>query len=99
MEIRLGVQKALNSDPNFAKLLHEWYQSQLLPSYEGRILNVDLDVAEIRANFPIKRTLPYSDALIGATAKHHNLTLVTRNTKDFEDFGIHLINPWEHPHN
>jgi len=38
------------------------------------------------------RSLP--DMLIAATAQHHNLTLVTRNTRDFENCGIGLLNPF-----
>jgi len=34
------------------------------------------------------------DAQIAAIARLHNATLATRNTRDFEDCGIHLINPW-----
>ena len=34
-------------------------------------------------------------ATIAATALHHRLTLVTRNTRDFRDIGIPLIDPWE----
>lgn len=32
--------------------------------------------------------------MIAATALEHGLTVVTRNTKDFEDLGVALINPW-----
>ena len=32
--------------------------------------------------------------LIAATAQAHNLTLVTRNTRDFEGCGIALLNPF-----
>lgn len=35
------------------------------------------------------------DALLAATALQHDLTLVTRNTKDFVDFRVRLINPWD----
>lgn len=32
--------------------------------------------------------------LIAATALVHELTVVTRNTSDFESFGVRLINPF-----
>jgi predicted nucleic acid-binding protein len=35
------------------------------------------------------------DAMIAATARIHNLTVVTRNTKDFENFDVKLLNPFE----
>lgn len=40
------------------------------------------------------RGLSSIDGLIAATAIAHDLTLATRNIKDFEGFGIDLINPW-----
>jgi toxin FitB len=36
-----------------------------------------------------------ADMLIAATAKIHDLTLVTRNTKDFDNCGIAILNPFE----
>jgi hypothetical protein len=35
------------------------------------------------------------DGLLAATALQHDLSLVTRNTRDFESLGIRLINPWQ----
>ncbi len=32
---------------------------------------------------------------MGATALEHRLTLVTRNTKDFQRTGVSLLNPWD----
>jgi predicted nucleic acid-binding protein len=34
------------------------------------------------------------DAIIAATAAVHNLTVVTRNTRDFEPFGVATLNPF-----
>ena len=38
----------------------------------------------------------YEDALIAATALVHGLTIVTRNTRDFEAFGTQVLNPFSH---
>jgi predicted nucleic acid-binding protein len=95
MEIRNGTEKVRAKDPVFAEKLDSWYHERLLPAYRRRILQVDLKVAETRSTLSPHRTLPHSDALIAATAKHHRLTIVTRNTKDFEGLGIDLTNPWE----
>lgn len=97
MEIKIGIVRAERKDYPFSQVLSKWYDDSLLPAYHGRILEVSLEVAEIRASFESQRTLPYSDALIAATAKLHDLTLVTRNIKDFQGLGIELANPWEGP--
>jgi predicted nucleic acid-binding protein len=41
------------------------------------------------------RPLPAIDALLAATALQHNLTLVTRNVRDFAGLDLRLVNPWE----
>jgi len=41
--------------------------------------------------------LNMADGLIAATALEHQLTLVTRNEKDFAGLGVALLNPWEGP--
>lgn len=42
------------------------------------------------------RIITQADALIGGCAWEHALILATRNTKDFEGFGIPLFNPFDH---
>lgn len=42
------------------------------------------------------RVVTQADALIGACAWEHALILATRNTRDFEGFGIPLFNPFDH---
>jgi len=96
MEMRIGIVRAKDRDPEFARVLDIWYQQRLLPAYARRIIPVGLKIAEKRADYEKRRTISYSDALIGATAATNHLSLVTRNTKDFVDLGIDLINPWEH---
>ena len=41
------------------------------------------------------RTLAIVDALLAATALVHELTVVTRNTRDFEGTGVRVLNPWK----
>jgi toxin FitB len=41
------------------------------------------------------RVLQEGDAQIAGIAAAYNLTLVTRNVRDFEMLEIELINPWE----
>jgi predicted nucleic acid-binding protein len=35
------------------------------------------------------------DGILAATALEHELTLVTRNVKDFADLGVVVLNPWD----
>ena len=41
------------------------------------------------------RPLAMADGLIAATALVHDLTLWTRNTRDFDGTGVRLFDPWE----
>lgn len=36
-----------------------------------------------------------ADGMIAATALEHNLTVVTRNVKDFAGLGVEVFNPWD----
>ena len=63
--------------------------------FSGRILNVNSKVADVWGRTTAGRSLPIVDSLLAATALTHNLTLVTRNTKDIEDTGVRYLNPFE----
>ena len=41
-------------------------------------------------------SVPSLDAQIAATAHRHSLTVVTRNTSDFETTGVKVLNPFRH---
>jgi predicted nucleic acid-binding protein len=41
-----------------------------------------------------RRTLPCADSLLAATARVRNLTVATRNERDFVKLGVRVINPW-----
>jgi predicted nucleic acid-binding protein len=97
MEVQIGIVRALRHDPPFARILADWYDTSLVVAYMSRTLIVDRCIAEKRAEFERLRTLNHSDALIAATADVKGMVLATRNTKDFDDLGIPLVNPWEHP--
>lgn len=97
-EVEYGVERL--TDPVKRLQLREWVDGTLLPDYEGRILSVTREVMVAWAGLVIRsgRTpgqLPKMDSLLAATALHHGLTLVTRNTAEFETLGVPLLNPWE----
>lgn len=67
--------------------------------FRGRILPVTQAIAERWGELDgirqlAGRPLNAPDGMIAATALEHGLTVVTRNTKDFDALGVDLINPW-----
>jgi predicted nucleic acid-binding protein len=40
------------------------------------------------------RKMPLFDSMIAATARVHDLTIVTRNVRDFEPAGVEIVNPF-----
>jgi predicted nucleic acid-binding protein len=96
------IRKGINFLPRSNKrvLLESWLANDLVLRFAGRIIEVNLDIAErwglISAQAKIAGTpLAVIDGLMAATALHHNLTLVTRNTKDVQVAGINTLNPWQ----
>ena len=80
--------------------LQHWLDYDVRTWFANRILPVDEAVAERWGKLAATARqhgigLAVIDGVIAATALHHRLTLVTRNTKDFAGLGIAMINPWE----
>jgi len=94
MEIIHGIQSTGKKDADFAKLLRDWYQHQVLPGFKDRILVVSPKNAEQTGEVLSIRTRSTADCLLAGTALVHGLTLVTRNSSDFSDTGVKLLNPW-----
>lgn len=94
-EIRKGIEGV--GDPAFRQILTDWLEVELSNYFVGRLLSIDEQVADRwgRMQASAGRTLPAIDGLLAATALQHDLTLVTRNVKDFERLGLQLVNPWE----
>ena len=83
--------------PALPAVLIDWLETDLPAFFSGRILNVDGFVADRwgRIVAQARRPVPAIDALLAATAIHHDLSLVTRNVKDFKAFTLTVIDPWE----
>ena len=80
-------------------VLHQWLDETLRPWFEGRILPVSEAIAAhwgvLSGECQLRgRMLNMADGLIAATALEHGLTLVTRNTRDFEGLNLAILNPW-----
>jgi predicted nucleic acid-binding protein len=94
LEIEIGTLRLIRKDAAQGAVLRAWIDEQILPRFEGRILSVDTSVARRCARLHVPDPRSERDALIVATAMVHGLTVVTRNTADFESAGIALVNPW-----
>ena len=96
-EIARGI--ALLDDGRRKQELAIWLEHELPARFDSRILHVDSKTALVwgRLMGEAKRAgrgLSVMDGWIGAIANRHDLALVTRNSKDFQDMGIALVDPW-----
>ena len=76
------------------------YYEGIVRDHADGIIPISLAVAEAWGELAASarsrgRVLPPADGLIAATALVHDLTLWTRNTKDFDGTGVRLFNPWQ----
>ncbi|WP_395678871.1 type II toxin-antitoxin system VapC family toxin [Inquilinus sp.] len=100
-ELAYGLERVSDA-PRKSKLLA--FIDATKKRFEDRILVVDMTVAEeagrLRAFAAAGgRTLAPLDSLMAATAMVHGATLATRNTKDFRDLGVDIVDPWLGPAN
>jgi len=94
-ELEHGVLLAERSDPAKGALLRTWLDQSVAAAFSGRVLSVDERVARRAAALHVPDPAPFRDALIGATALEHGMTVVTRDLKDFQRFDqVELLNPW-----
>jgi toxin FitB len=94
-ELEHGVLLAERADPPKGAVLRRWLDDSVAAAFDQRVLPVDADIARRAAALHVPDPAPFRDALIGATALVHRMTLVTRNAKDFARFdALDWINPW-----
>lgn len=93
-ELELGALSVARRDAAQGRVLRAWIDDQILPRFEGRILPIDVAVAQRCARLHVPDPRAERDALIAATALVHGLTVVTRNVADFAPTGAAVVNPW-----
>jgi predicted nucleic acid-binding protein len=97
-EIRLGIED-LPSGRRRGEL-ETWLRVGVPAWFESNLLPVSGAVADLWGRLTVHArrrgiTIGTADGLIAATALEHNLTIVTRNVKDFAGTGVAILNPWE----
>lgn len=94
-ELEHGVLLGERSDPTKGELLRRWLDCSVLPAFSERVIPIDVPVVMRAAALHVPDPAPFRDALIGATALVHGMTVVTRNVADFEGFtDVEILNPW-----
>ena len=92
-ELRKGAALRARRDLHAAAAIVLWID-EIESEYGDRVLVIDSPIARLWGELNAQRTRPIVDTLLAATAIHHGMTLVTRNTKDVEDTPVVLHNPW-----
>ncbi len=80
--------------------LEQWLEEYLLPLFGDRILPVTQGIGDrwgvLSGECKLRGTpLNMADGIIAATALEHDLTIATRNVRDFAGLGVAIFNPWE----
>lgn len=96
-EIRYGIETV--SDPTRRAELGDWLLHKVRPMFDQRVLEVSEDVMFkwrllVEDGRKAGHTFSQPDLIIAATALHHGLTVVTRDTADFALARVPLLNPW-----
>jgi len=96
-EIRFGIE--LLEDASRRMELNDWLENKLRPMFEDRVLAITEDIMLkwrllVEEGRKAGHTFAQPDLIIGATALHHGLTVVSRNTSDFERAHVPVLNPW-----
>jgi predicted nucleic acid-binding protein len=95
LELQRGAHLLHRRHSAQAEVIQRWIGNRILPGFEGRILAVDLTVAQRCASLGLPDPIEYRDSLIAATALVHGMTLVTRNLNHFQRAGVIILNPWD----
>lgn len=93
-EIRRGLENIRHrGDLPQAKKLEKWLDL-VVANYDDRILSFDEECAQVWGRLMSPHHEHSIDKQIVAIALIHDLTVVTRNVKDFRGTGVNLKNPF-----
>ncbi|HEX7154634.1 MAG TPA: type II toxin-antitoxin system VapC family toxin [Thermoanaerobaculia bacterium] len=96
-EIRFGIERL--ADMSRRMELNDWLDNKLRPMFEDRVLEITEDIMlkwRLMVEQGRKRghTFSQPDLLIAATALHHGLTVISRDTSEYEAAHVAVRNPW-----
>ena len=99
-EIRFGIELA--AEPAQRAALNDWLTHRIRPMFERRVLGLSEDVMlkwrlMVEEGRKAGHTYSQPDLMIAATASHHGLVVVTRDTGDYHRAGVAVFNPWTDP--
>jgi predicted nucleic acid-binding protein len=91
-EIQAGIEVTRRQDTAKALEIQSWIEDL---ERETTILPLDARAAREAARMMHGQSkVLIEDAMVAAIAKVNGLTIATRNTRDFERFGVSLVNPF-----
>jgi predicted nucleic acid-binding protein len=96
-EIRFGIE--LLPDATRRSDLNDWLAHKVRPMFEQRVLAISEDVMfkwrlMVEDGRKAGHTFSQPDLIIAATAQHHGLTVVSRDTKEYVAARVDVFNPW-----
>jgi len=96
-EIRFGIE--LVKDVARRMELNAWLDHKLRPMFEDRVLEISEDIMLkwrllLEEGRKSGHTFSQPDLIIAATASNHGLTVVSRDTTEFEIAHLSVLNPW-----
>jgi len=92
-EIRKGIDRLATRDAPQTRVLESWLD-EVKNAFSENLIEITPAIAEQWGRLQAIRSLPEVDALLAASALHHDLTLVTRNEADFAGLEVRVCNPF-----
>jgi len=99
-EIRFGIERL--DDAIRRAELSDWLAHRVRPMFEGRVLPVSEDVMLkwrilVEAGRKAGHTFSQPDLILGSTALHYGLTMMSRDTAEYVRARVSIVNPWTDP--
>jgi predicted nucleic acid-binding protein len=96
-EIRFGIEVA--ADTGRRMEMTEWLANHVRPMFEDRVLDITEEIVLtwrllVEKGRKVGHTYSQEDLMIAATARHHGLTIVSRDAREYERAEVPVVDPW-----